>query len=537
MAMKIRTTVWLAALIAVSSIGFNATENVRPTPLSARLSNLAEASQAAQPASPELAAPSGPQRPPFRADRPIAIVGGLLIDATGALPRHDMTLITKGDRIVEIGPSEEVEIPPGAHVIDATGMTVMPGLVDSNQHIVLNPMNATPDMGMTLDEFKKRWEGNWAQAERMAWVYLMQGVTRFRQTPGPIPLERRIAQRIEKGEIAGSIPILGGSLWMSEVHYQLHLKSYEQTDPKFEEYVRHNFEYNVIKDLKNLDPNGWGQEGPDINYWKMYLWGQPYDGKNDFTDEELKQIIARGRQLGKVIDAHCGGGGIPGLRRCLQFDIDTLEHPFAGNYVIPWDIIEGFVKKNVIVDTLLQVSINTNLRATNPHRFNDVSYIMSMEPSDYRVLMQYRDKMLWNQRHPNEPILSVYPADSNRRGRQTYADQVKAIATSKENMRRFIKAGARFWMGTDTGAFMGWRQENLQAREMAAMVELGMTPMAAIQSATKVAGEGLRMEKDLGTLEKGKIADIIVVAGNPMLDMYGAMSNVYAVVQNGIRYK
>jgi imidazolonepropionase-like amidohydrolase len=371
----------------------------------------------------------------------------------------------------------------------------------------------------------------------MSWVYLMQGVTRFRQTPGPIPLERDIAQRIERGEIAGSIPILGGSLWMSEVHYQLHLKSYNQTDPEFEKYVRHNFEYNVIKDLKDLDPNKWGQEGPDVNYWKMYLWGEPYDGKNDFTDDELKYIIDRGHKLGKVIDAHCGGGGLPGLRRCLQFDIDTLEHPFAGNYVIPWDVIEGFVKKNVIVDTLLQVSINTNVRALNPHRFNDIAYIMSLDQDEYRTLMLYRDRMLWNQRHPTEPTISPYPPGAIRRGRGTYHDQVKAIATSKENMRRFIKAGAKFWMGTDTGAFMGWRQENPHAREMAAMVELGMDPMAAILSATKNAAEGLRMQKDLGTIEKGKIADVIVVSGNPLLDMYGAMSNVYAVIQNGIRYK
>ena len=241
--------------------------------------------------------PGGPHRPPYLADRPIAIVGGLLIDATGALPKQDQTVVIDRGRIVEIGPQESVQIPAGAQVIEAAGMTVMPGLIDSNCHIVLNPMYTTPDMGMPLDQFKARWEASWAKAERMGWVYLMQGVTRFRQTPGPANLELKIAKRIERGEIAGAIPILGGSLWMSEVHYQQHLKSYNQTDPEFEEYVRHNFEYNVIKDVKNLDPNAWGQEGPDFNYWKMYLWGEPYDGKNDYTDEQLKYIIDRGHKL------------------------------------------------------------------------------------------------------------------------------------------------------------------------------------------------------------------------------------------------
>jgi imidazolonepropionase-like amidohydrolase len=534
--MKLRLGAFMILAAIVSAAGGQAVQAPRHPSLVLGLAGAAtEAFQAAQP--PQVPVPEGPRTPPYRSDRPIAIVGGLLIDASGALPKHDQTVVIDRGRIVEVGPMEQVKVPEGAHVIDATGMTIMPGLIDSNCHIVLNPMFATPDMGMTLEQFKTRWSASWSKAERMAWVYLMQGVTRFRQTPGPANFELQIAKKIENGEIAGSIPILGGSLWMSEIHYQQHLRSYNQTDPNFAEYVRHNFEYNVIKDIKNLDPNGWGQEGPNFNYWKMYLWGEPYNGTNDYTDEELKYIVDRGHKLGKVIDAHCGGGGLPGLRRCLQFDIDTLEHPFAGNYVIPWDVVEGFVKKNVIVDTLLQVSIGTNMRATNPNLFNDVKYVMSLEPPEYRLLMRYRDKMLWNKRHPEEPGIAVYPEDSARRGRTTYNDQVKAIDVSKENMRRFIKAGAKFWMGTDTGAFMGWRQENPQAREMAAMVELGMTPMQAIQAATKNAADGLRKQNELGTVEKGKIADVIVVAGNPLQDMYGAMSNVYAVIQNGIRYK
>ncbi len=98
------------------------------------------AEQAAQTTS----VPEGPRTPPYRADRPIAIVGGLLIDATGALPRHDQTVIIDRGRIVEIGPMEQVKVPAGAHVIDATGMTIMPGLIDANCHIVLNPMCTQP---------------------------------------------------------------------------------------------------------------------------------------------------------------------------------------------------------------------------------------------------------------------------------------------------------------------------------------------------------------------------------------------------------
>jgi len=480
-------------------------------------------------------APEGPQQPPYSADRSIAIVGGLLIDATGASPRHDQTVRIEEGRIVEIGPMEQIEIPAGAHVIDASGMTIMPGLIDFNQHIVLNPLVSTPDMDFTLEEFKERWERNWAQMERQAYTYLMQGVTSFRQTPGPADLELDLIRRIEDGEVAGPRIFLGGALWMSEPHFQSHLASYGQTDPAAIEFIRHQFEYNVIKDTTELDPNGWGVEGPDFNFWKLYMWEETFDGENDFTDAELRFIIDRAHTLGISIDVHAGGHNI-GLRRMLEYDIDTLEHPFYGHEIIDWDVINGYVDKGVIVGTLLQVMIGRAERAADPHRFNQTLYTMSLEPWEHRLLMRYRDKMLWNQRHPDEPGFTIYPEDSDERGR-SYNEQMRQRETSIENMRRFIMAGAKFWMGTDTGAWMALRQENPQAREMMWMVRLGMDPLDAIQAATRNGAEGLGMLDELGTIEVGKLADVIVVAGNPLEDMLGAMSSVYAVIKDGIRYK
>src|SRR5262245_44139851 len=64
----------------------------------------------------------GPQTAPFRPARPIAITGGLLIDATGAPPRWDQTVVIEGERISAVGPMDSVKIPEGAEVIDATGM-------------------------------------------------------------------------------------------------------------------------------------------------------------------------------------------------------------------------------------------------------------------------------------------------------------------------------------------------------------------------------------------------------------------------------
>ena len=484
-----------------------------------------------------------PQSAPYHPAGPIAIVGGTLIDGNGGSPITDFTILIDGNRIVELGPSDTINIPNEARVIDARGMSVMPGLIDSNQHVVLNPLFSTPDIGLSYKDFRARWEHNWSQMEFVAYTYLMQGVTGFRQTPGPAHLELELKRKIDSGAIPGPRIYLGGALWMSKAHWDQHLSMNSQYDPASIEFIKHEFEYNVIENLNDLDPNNWGVEGADFNFWKLYMWEEPFDGQNDFTDAELSFIIDRAHKLGKIIDVHCGGHN-NGLRRMLAFDIDTLEHPFYGHELIEWDIIEEYVRKGVIVATLLEVMTQKIENAIDPHRFNETKYTMSLwgaskhpGPYEHKILMQYRDKLLYNQRNPDKPQLSLYPADSTEKVNLTYNQYKNNLLTSKENMRRFIKAGAKFWMGTDTGAFMTMRQEDPYAREMAHMVEMGMTANQAIQASTRNGAEGLGLLNELGTIEKGKLADIIVVAGDPLTDMLSAMKRVYAVIKDGIRYK
>ncbi len=112
----------------------------------------------------------------------------------------------------------------------------------------------------------------------------------------------------------------------------------------------------------------------------------------------------------------------------------------------------------------------------------------------------------------------------------------RRMDVSKENMRRFIKAGAKFSMGTDTGAFLNFQQEDPNASELMLMVEMGMDPLRAIQAGTHNGAEALGLLRELGTIEKGKLADVIVVAGNPLQDM-AAMKRVAYVAKGGVRYK
>jgi imidazolonepropionase-like amidohydrolase len=485
------------------------------------------------------------QGPPYRVGKPIAIVGGLLIDATGAAPRLDQTVVIQGERIVEIGPMETVTIPAGAEVIDASGMTVMPGLINSNQHIQLNPLYPSPPANLPLANIRQRWEQNWTRQPYHAFVYLMQGITSLRNTSGPAKQIVPVKHAIERGELPGPRLFLGAALFQSEASFQEYVAQ-QRTPADAVPFMRDEFAYHVVADV---DKDTQAYEGPDFNFWKLLMSSEKFDGKNDFTDAQVRAFIAKAHRLGKKVDVHCGGNN-DGLRRMLAFDVDTLEHPFLRNEIVDADIIQGYVKKGVIIDTLLVQVISEALRASDPHRFDESLYAMSLDPKEYRILMQYRDTMLANLKKPTAPGAPYYDAgnppdapglagthDASASRPALPVDELeRRIQTSKENMRRFIHAGAKFAMGTDTGAFLNFQEEDPNATELMLMVEMGMDPLSAIQAGTRNGAEALGLLRDLGTIETGKLADVIVVAGNPLRDM-AAMKRVAYVIKGGVRYK
>ncbi|MFT4052878.1 MAG: amidohydrolase family protein [Novosphingobium sp.] len=482
----------------------------------------------------------GPQRPPYKVETPIALVGGTVIDATGAAARPGHTVLIEGGRIKAIGPDGSVTIPANARRFDASGMTVMPGLINSNQHVQLNPLYPAPAADLPMDELHARWQNNFSNMEKKAFIYLMQGVTTMRQTSGPYRELLPIKRRIDSGEVAGPRIELGGALIMSPQHFKSYTEK-NRTPADAMNWLRNDFAYFVVDDIeKDLEP----LKGPEFSYWKLYLTdeisGGSADGSLDFTDAQLRRIIEMGHKLGKKIDVHANATP-EGFKRLLKFDIDTLEHPFEGGFLLDEKTIAGFAKKGVIAATLLRVRVAGAEHANDPNRFNTTDYIMSSTPDDYRTLMTYRDRMLYNKRNPDHRGLAIYEKRASQsamfgQSGPSLNDQLKARETSRENMRRFIRAGVKFSMGTDSTSFLNFQQDDPNALEMEYMVEMGMTPMDAILASTRNGAQALGKQQELGTLETGKVADVIVVAGNP-LDDIRAMRNVAVVIKDGIRYK
>ena len=105
----------------------------------------------------------------------------------------------------------------------------------------------------------------------------------------------------------------------------------------------------------------------------------------------------------------------------------------------------------------------------------------------------------------------------------------------ERGVKQFIESGAVMGMGTDSGTPMNFHSEALW-REIKVHVDMGMTPTRAIAAATRVNAQIIGKGRDLGTIEPGKLADIIVVNGNPLFDII-ALSHVEVVVKDGVVYK
>lgn len=101
-----------------------------------------------------------------------------------------------------------------------------------------------------------------------------------------------------------------------------------------------------------------------------------------------------------------------------------------------------------------------------------------------------------------------------------------------DNLRRYVAAGGKVALGTDFEGYSTPFQLGLPTKEISWMSEAGMTPLQIIVAATKNAAHVSNVEKDLGTLEAGKIADVLIVTGDPLQDLQ-VLSNVIYVIHNG----
>jgi imidazolonepropionase-like amidohydrolase len=402
------------------------------------------------------------------------IRAGSLIDGKSDKPRHDQVITIHGNRIESVSDAATAKVPAGAAVIDLSKATLLPGLIDSHTHIFLQGEDPTQG-GYDANILNAPLALRAARATVSARRALEQGFTTLRdvETEGAGYGDVGIKQAIEKGYIPGPRLFVATRAISTTGGYSLEGYAPELDMPKGAQIVDGPVEARKAA-REQLD------HGAD--WIKVYMTHRSWVGKNGelvsqptLTLEELRAVVDETHGWGKKVACHVYGG--IGLRRALDGGCDSIEHGLD---------------------------------------LDDAAISQMLKQGTWYV-----------------PTISVYYGDWA--AADTPAGQRDRLRASlhEQSFKRALKAGVKIAFGTDMGG-IPWTESI--AQEFPRMVDLGMQPMDAIQSATSRAATMLDMDGKIGVVAPGAFADIIAVSGDPLRDIK-VLENVQFVMKDGQVFK
>jgi imidazolonepropionase-like amidohydrolase len=421
--------------------------------------------------------------------RPIALVGGMLLDGYDAPPVHHAVVIIEGDKIVAAGPGDEVRIPENAHIIDTRGKTMMPGLIDLHMHSELIGHGDYAEYFDYLDGTARFGEMRAIAAKQL----LRAGVTTavdLGSTMGILDTKKAI----EAGEIPGPRIIASGP-WITRVSVPINPPGFEIVVDSPREAAQ--------RTIEQIDA------GVDV----IKAWV-------GLTEEDMRAMVEAAHERGIQVHAHLYDPAR--IWDAINAGVDVLQHVgSAKNPPYDDELISYIAHKSIpIVQTIAHRIWVYPATLAFPERLEDERLREDLPPALYeefqRSFVQFHRKAY-------------------------YREVEREIHHSKIAARQFIDAGAVMGVGTDGGSPMNFHTESMW-REMSALVDSGMTPSQVISAATKTNAEilngrgnmfGIGEARNFGTVEPGMIADVIVIDGNPLFDI-NALANVELVIRAGV---
>ena len=382
------------------------------------------------------------------------LVGGTLIDGTGAPPLRDAAVLVNEGWIEAVGRRAARSWPQHAEVLDISGMTLLPGLIDCHDHLASHSYSLAHRWGLDEPQSTRH-----VRTAAVLQHTLATGYTAVRDAAG---LDVGFKQAIEQGLIQGprlmlSVNIISPIGGIGDRVSPSGHSCCVPADPTLPEGVANGIEgvRTVVRAMVRA--------GADVI--KCATTGgassRPGHGPKDpaFTLEEMRALVDEAHTLGRRVMCHALGG--PGLRRAIEAGVDSIEH---GCYL----------------------------------------------DEDPELMAMMADKRIFF-----VPTFTVYvfhrdvsPPHVRARGRDLQPHHL-------ESLQRALAAGVKVVAGTDAGG----HKHHINARELQHLVEAGMSPMQALQAATGWAAECLGLEGEIGTIQPGKLADLVVVDGDPLQDI------------------
>ncbi len=412
--------------------------------------------------------------------QPLVLTGGRLIDGYGGPPMENAVVIIDGNRIKAVGIEGTVAIPQGAQVIDTNGYTVMPGLMDMHVHLMI--------LGHGNYD---HWDATYPSQYRdvimpiAAKQLLMAGVTTARDLGGPLEDIVAVKNKINRGEIPGPRLFVSGPFLQ---------KSNTPLTAKFRWIV--NGPQDARAKVQTIVAGG-----ADV----IKLIDQ-----DQMTIEEVKAIVEEAHKLGKTVAAHAHRS--EEIRQGLRAGVDCFEHTgLATKPGYEEDVLQMMRERNATLfwcPTIEGLYLFEQTKQ-NPERIDDQRLKADLPAAIYKDI--------------HDSIRDVSHLDYFRL-------VSRRIPTLPNKFRQLRESGVTIIVGTDSGIPLNFHFDSTW-RELKTMVDLGMPPMDAIRAATYWPAQLLK-QPDLGTIAAGKLADLIVVDGDPLTDMT-SLRHIVHVVKDG----
>ncbi|MEP6548544.1 MAG: amidohydrolase family protein [Gammaproteobacteria bacterium] len=426
-----------------------------------------------------------------------AFTGATIIDGNGGKPIANGVILIDGGKIKAVGPAARVSVPSGAELIDVSGKYIVPGLMDANVHLV-------PWPSWTYIEFLARYENNFqgitAEAAQIA---LKHGFTTVFDSMGPAPPEMVVRDRINRGELEGARIFVAGDIVGFRAVFTT-AASIASASKAFQERINAQFEMNGGPDLAWMTPEQVHDEM--VKYVSRGVDFVKYGATGDdpplnsavgqeavlrFTPAQQRAMVEAVHGAGKIIQTHQTSA--ESLRIVVESGVDMAQHcAHTGRSRISEATIQLMIQRKFYCGT--QWGLLTD-----------------------KQLQQVRDQS--------------FPGSDKQNGQPD-------IDYGVENAVRLIKAGIPQLVSTDAGTIdpdvakdfgpdggpggLGGHASLIGEAEfldMQAMQERGMSPMMILQAATRNIAAAYHKLDAFGTLETGKLADLLVLDADPLTDI------------------
>lgn len=420
-----------------------------------------------------------------------AFVGGTLIDGTGGAPRADAVILVQNERIAAVGSRDEIAIPPEARVVDASGKWIVPGLIDAHIHFFQSGgLYTRPDV-IDLRDVRP----------------YVNEIARIRERI-PVTLARYIASGVT------SVVDVGGPFWTFDVRDLARRTEWAPrvavTGPLIATYFPQELKVDdpaLIKVDSAAESRAMVREilarKPDL----IKIWFIPLPGRSlALQTAAVQAAVEAGHAAGTRVIVHATE--LETARAAVQAGADILAHSVEDGRVD-----EAFIKllkdRNVVYVTTLVVNEGYQEVLGQKVRLSDIERRLG----DPEAIASFRDLARLSAR------------------KRPWAFHWFSRETVFWNLKRLQQSGVTIAAGTDAGN-IGTLHGPALHREFELMAEAGLSPAEILTAATRGGARVMGQSAELGTLEKGKLADFVVLDADPLADI-AHLRRVFRVVKGG----